>query len=114
MLAIVLPTFLMTSCGDDDEACDRGDYTGTYVGSKEGLLCQNESNFTFVVQDGPLSDEIIVDGNIMNFIGCVITSPSTTLGLGEEYEGSLIGDEIMVVQTAAAGLGSCTWRGTKQ
>ncbi len=118
ILLILTPTLLLLlSCGDDNErVCDQNDYTGLYQGSKEGALCNNDSNLLFEVSAGPNNDEIIVDGNLVNFLGCAVVSESTTLGLGEEWEGNLDGDSITVVQTALGGIVelSCTWKGIKQ
>ena len=116
-LLVLALALILLSCGDDGErVCDQNDYTGLYQGSKEGALCNNDSNLLFEVSAGPNNDEIIVDGNLVNFLGCAVVSASTTLGLGEEWEGSLNGDSITVVQTALGGIVeiSCTWRGTKQ
>ncbi len=117
ILLFLIPAFVLLSCGDDeDKVCDQNDYVGLYQGSKEGALCNNDSNLLFEVSSGPNNDEIIVDGNLVNFLGCAIVSESTTLGLGEEWEGSLTGDSIVVVQTALGGIIElkCTWRGLKQ
>jgi len=109
--------FLLANCNDEPRTCEQADYFGEYVGSKVGILCQNDdNNYTFSVSAGAADDEILVDGNVMQFNGCDIFSPSTTLGLGREYDGYLKGDSIVVIETAGTGplSGRCTWRGLRQ
>ncbi len=63
-LLLLIPAFVLLSCGGDDEnVCDQNDYVGLYQGSKEGALCNNDSNLLFEVSSGPNNDEIRVDGN---------------------------------------------------
>lgn len=117
-IGLILATFIsLTACGDlEDRDCRQRDYIGTYFGSKEGALCTNDSNYVFEVAAGPESDQIVVDNNVMNFLSCDIISEGTTLGLGEEFEGHLEGDSIVVVQTAFGGFAElkCTWRGARR
>ncbi len=116
IIASLLALLTFANCNNDPVVCELGDYIGTYKGSKLGALCINDDSYTFTVSAGAESDEILVDGNVMQFDGCDINSDGTFLGLGEEYEGYLAGDSIVVIQTAGTGIATvgCTWRGLRQ
>ncbi len=114
LLITIISVSVLMSCGGDDEPCEQKHYVGSYLGTKEGIGCDNDDSYQFTVQAVPNAQQVIIDNHVVDFIGCVFSSDDGIL----KIEGTFNGSEISMVQSTISILGqgvtSCTWTGVKQ
>lgn len=114
LFLIAISLTLLIACGGDDDPCEQKDYVGTYIGSKEGSLCNNDDSYTFSIIAVPNSNDVIIDGHAVTIQGCTFQGSAAVAGVNRDFEGTFDGENLSMTESALFGSVGCTWIGVKQ
>ena len=115
ILSLGLALFIACKGDKEDDPCEQQNYVGTYVGSKKGSTCNDNDNYTFTVQAIADTDQIVIDGETVDWLGCSFKGSESVAGIAtRSFEGTFDGETLRMESKSLAGLLGCTWEGVKQ